>query len=119
MKRKQIPNNDADSGPTMMEIDSVAGGTPPRAVKRRRKDYIPKVLKIAVWTHYIGIEKGTSICKVCDTNTISQLDFHCGHIQAEAEGGPTCLTNLMPICGKCNTSMGKRNLCEFKNAYFK
>lgn len=135
MKRKQNPENvDIDSGPMMMDIDEVATGSVKRRKCvpdmmeidgekqkpiRRRKAYIPKALKIAVWKKYIGIEKGTSLCMVCNTNTISQMDFHCGHIEAEANGGPTCLTNLLPICGKCNGSMGKQNLCEFKDMYFK
>lgn len=99
-----------------MEIDEkpmVAGS------RKKRKAYIPKALKIAVWTHYIGIDKGTSVCKVCSTNVISQMDFQCGHVQSEADGGPTCLSNLVPICAKCNTSMGRKNLHEFKDTYFR
>ncbi len=33
-------------------------------------------------------------------------DFHVGHRQAEACGGPTTLENLVAICSSCNLSMG-------------
>jgi hypothetical protein len=87
-------------------------------VEKKRKTYIPKSLRMAVWKQHIGIEKGTSMCTVCNSNTMCQLDFQCGHIQSEADGGPTCLSNLMPVCSKCNTSMGKKNLHDFKGKYF-
>lgn len=115
---KEVSEVDGYDMYDMMDIDTPAPAPSPRPVKRR-KAYIPKALKIAVWTQYIGIDKGTALCRVCNTNTISQMDFHCGHIHAEADGGSTCLTNLLPICAKCNTSMGKRNLNEFKDTYFK
>jgi 5-methylcytosine-specific restriction endonuclease McrA len=112
------------NGPCPMEIDSIDVPTTekserkkPLAVKRRKKT-IPKPLRMKVWAEYIGIEKGCAICMICNVNMISQMDFHCGHIQAEAEGGATCLANLRPICSKCNTSMGCMNMFEFKRVYF-
>lgn len=91
----------------------------PPLKKRKRKQTIPKALKIAVWKTNIGMEIGMTLCCVCKTNTISQMDFQCGHIVAEAEGGETCLSNLQPICSKCNQSMGKKNLISFKDTYFR
>lgn len=88
-------------------------------LKKRRKQTIPKALKIAVWKKCVGMEVGTTFCSVCGTNTISQMDFQCGHIIAEAEGGETILSNLQPICSKCNQSMGKKNLNSFKDTYFR
>lgn len=88
-------------------------------LKKKRKQTIPKALRIAVWKTYIGMEVGMTVCCVCKTNTISQMDFQCGHIIAEAEGGETCLSNLQPICSKCNQSMGTKNLTNFRDAYFK
>lgn len=78
------------------------------------KKSIPKALKIAVWNKYIGIDKGTAKCYCCDIITISQSSFHCGHIIAEANGGPTDITNLVPICESCNKSMRTTNLNDFK-----
>lgn len=102
------------SEPCPMDIDEPCKGNG----TKRRKTYIPKALKIAVWQRTIGLNVGSTLCVVCKTNTINQMDFHCGHIQAEAEGGDTCLSNLVPVCSKCNLSMGKRNMLCFKNAYF-
>jgi 5-methylcytosine-specific restriction endonuclease McrA len=109
--------------PTPMDIDQVhlkvmnSGVRKP--TNRKRKAHIPKALRIAVWKTYIGLEVGTTLCMVCKTNTLNQMDFHCGHIVPEAEGGPTCLSNLRPVCAKCNLSMGTKNLEEFKDTYFK
>jgi 5-methylcytosine-specific restriction endonuclease McrA len=85
---------------------------------KKRKKYIPKALRIAVWKNNIGLEVGTTLCSICNTNSINQMDFHCGHIIPESDGGQTCLSNLRPVCAKCNLSMGTRNLQEFKDTYF-
>lgn len=87
-------------------------------VNRPRKKKIPKTLKRAVWDLYIGAEKGTASCLCCEKTTIRQIEFHCGHVVAEAEGGKTNIENLRPICAQCNLSMGKQNLYEFKAKYF-
>jgi len=109
--------------PTPMDIDQVhlkvikSGVRKP--TNRKKKAHIPKALRIAVWKTYIGLEVGTTLCMVCKTNSLNQMDFHCGHIVPEAEGGPTCLSNLRPVCAKCNLSMGTKNLEEFKDTYFR
>ena len=99
-----------------MEIDSV----PHISVKviKRRKKTIPRPLKIAVWNSYIGETIGKTKCSICDTNHITQLNFHCGHIVSERDGGATTLINLRPICSSCNLSMGTCNMNDFKNNYF-
>jgi hypothetical protein len=94
---------------------------PPEIVevkRRRKKKYIPKTLKRAVWDTHIGAEKGIAPCMCCERTMIQQIEFHCGHVIAEAEGGKTNVENLRPICAQCNLSMGKRNLYEFKAKYF-
>ena len=109
--------------PTPMDIDQtplkVMSSGVRKPTNRKRKAYIPKALRIAVWKTYIGMEVGTTLCMVCKTNNLNQMDLHCGHIVPEAEGGPTCLSNLRPVCAKCNLSMGTKNLEEFKDTYFK
>jgi len=52
------------------------------------------------------------------TNTISQFNFHCGHIIAEKMSGATTIENLRPICKSCSCSMRTYNLEDFKNKYF-
>jgi hypothetical protein len=42
------------------------------------------------------------------------IDFHCGHVTAEANGGVTSIENLRPICKACNLSMRTENMEEFK-----
>jgi 5-methylcytosine-specific restriction endonuclease McrA len=96
-----------------MEVDWDASWKSKPAPKKR-KTYIPKV-----WDTHIGKHIGSTLCTVCNNNEITQLDFHCGHIIAEAEGGETSVNNLMPICASCNLSMGRKNMHVFKNTYFK
>jgi hypothetical protein len=67
-----------------------------------------------VWDKYIGLDKGKSKCKCCNEKEISQMDFECGHIIAEANGGQIIINNLLPICGPCNRSMKTDNLFVFK-----
>ncbi len=90
-----------------------------KVVKKPRKTYIPKAVKIKVWANAFGLNVGQTACPVCNFNVISQMNFHCGHIVAEAEGGATNVSNLRPICAPCNLSMGKKNLNKFHEKYFK
>ena len=69
------------------------------------KDKIPKALREQVWITYIG-KKFESKCYVswCK-NTITVYEFHCGHNIPESKGGITDISNLRPICSRCNLSM--------------
>jgi 5-methylcytosine-specific restriction endonuclease McrA len=82
--------------------------------KTRRKTPISKILKQAVWDKYIGENIGVALCTCCNKNEIKQMAFQCGHIISEYHGGLTNINNLMPICQLCNSSMGTKNLYEFK-----
>jgi hypothetical protein len=84
----------------------------------KRKAPIPASLRAAVWNTYIGEHLGKAKCPVCSSQDISPFTFECGHLVAEANGGPTTLENLRPICGACNRSSGTRNMMEFKDAHF-
>lgn len=117
MGKRKAQTQDVVDGPCPMELDIVSPLSPP--IRKKRKQTIPKCLKITVWNDRIGLDIGRALCSVCKTNYITQMDFHCGHIVAEADGGETCASNLIPICHKCNLSMGKRNLNAFKDKYFK
>lgn len=111
VKRKN--NDDVCS----MDIDWDASWEVKPAPKKR-KTYIPKTLKKKVWETHIGKHIGSTLCSVCNHNEISQMDFHCAHIIAEAEGGATNEHNLIPACASCNLSMGRKNLKAFKQKYF-
>lgn len=68
------------------------------------------ILRTQVWNRYIGLEKGLLKCPYCITHNISQLDFECGHIISRENNGSDDLSNLRPICNKCNKSLGKETL---------
>lgn len=84
---------------------------------KKYKEVIPQAVKTAVWNKYVGIKKGTTHCFVGCGNVISQHNFECGHIQAEAQGGEVSLDNLRPICSNCNKSIGKKNMLDFIAKY--
>jgi 5-methylcytosine-specific restriction endonuclease McrA len=81
--------------------------TQPQA-QPHRKESIPKALREQVWKRYIG-DKYSNKCTVgwCQ-NTISTFDFHVGHNIPESKGGTLDITNLRPICARCNLSMGSK-----------
>ncbi len=79
----------------------------------RRKQPIPTLLKDNVWNTYIGPSKGIGKCKCCQQNEIFKNSFHCGHIVAESKGGATTIGNLRPVCGRCNQSMGTKNMIDY------
>jgi len=71
-----------------------------------KKKRIPKALREALWMSFhknvFSAKCHTSWCK----NEINAYDFHAGHNIPESRGGPTTLENLVPICARCNLSMG-------------
>lgn len=87
--------------------------------EKYRKKSIPKSLKKQVWDHWIGKDIGTAKCLCCNHSEIRQIEFHCGHIIAEKDGGKTVVSNLKPVCAQCNLSMGTMNMEHFHLRYFK
>lgn len=65
----------------------------------RKKKAISAALKTALWNRDFGPSVGSAMCPVCGLSTITQRDFHAGHIVPESKGGPTTLENMMSICG--------------------
>ena len=86
--------------------------------KPKPKTKIPLSLRFKVWDTHIGINNGKAKCACCEATEITQLQFECGHIIPESNGGPTILENLLPICMSCNRSMHTTNLYEFKRKHF-
>ncbi len=72
----------------------------------RRKKSIPSALKWQVWIQTVGERFYGKCATPWCSNTMKVNDFHVGHRQAEACGGPTTLDNLIAICSSCNLSMG-------------
>ncbi len=84
---------------------------------RQAKKNIPKKLKTEVWNQYVGEDIGSTLCLCCNKTKITQSNFHCGHILAEANGGTTHISNLKPICAQCNLSMGIKNMNDFSKLF--
>ena len=73
-----------------------------------KKQQIPRALREAVWIRH----SGRVFDRPCSTpwcqNRINAFDFHTGHNIPESKGGATTLDNLIPICARCNLSMGNQ-----------
>jgi len=82
------------------------------------KTKIPRALREQVWLVHVG-PKFQYKCKVswC-TNTMNVFDFQCGHNIPESRGGATDVNNLLPICSRCNLSMGSQFTIDEWNKKF-
>ncbi len=73
-----------------------------------KKKRIPRALREAVWIHHCG----RSFEQRCKTpwckNNITVFDFQTGHNIPESKGGATTIDNLVPLCSRCNLSMGNQ-----------
>jgi 5-methylcytosine-specific restriction endonuclease McrA len=77
----------------------------PKSSKKRKKQ-IPIALREQVWLKQMGkVFEGKCPTTWCQ-NTITVFDFQSGHNIPESKGGPTKLENLIPLCSRCNLSMG-------------
>ena len=83
-----------------------------------KKKKIPKALREQVWIACMG-DQFTAKCSIhwCQ-NKINAFDFQCGHNIPERKGGKTNLQNLIPICGRCNISMGNHYTIDEWNRKF-
>jgi 5-methylcytosine-specific restriction endonuclease McrA len=78
-----------------------------KLIKNYKKKAIPKAMREQVWIKNMGkVYKGKCIVNWCK-NEIDVFNYHVGHNIPEVKGGKTDLTNLKPICSKCNLSMSK------------
>jgi hypothetical protein len=73
---------------------------------------IKKKLRTEVWCKYFDDSRKGN-CIVC-VDEINYDNFQCGHIKSVFYGGETNLTNLDPICGRCNNDMGIMDLNIYK-----
>ena len=73
--------------------------------KKYKKATIPKAIREQCWIQVFG-EKFKEKCYInwCE-NEINVFDFHVGHDKPESEGGTLDVSNLKPICARCNLSM--------------
>lgn len=87
-------------------------GPPVALPPRKKKTAVPARLKSQVWKTHLG-EAYRGPCYCCD-QPLAVNDFHAAHVIPEAQGGPTVLSNLRPVCASCNLSCGTKNLDAFK-----
>ena len=83
-----------------------------------RKHKISIALREAVWIQKMGRVFSAKCPVAWCPNTISVFDFQSGHNIPEAKGGKTTIDNLIPICARCNLSMGDRyTIDEWSSMY--
>jgi 5-methylcytosine-specific restriction endonuclease McrA len=93
----------------------------PRILKiSKSRPKTPKGVRIDVWNTYIGEDIAKHKCLCCKIETILTTRFECGHVLAVKNGGTDTIANLRPICGKCNKSMGAKNMRDYviEHEYF-
>jgi hypothetical protein len=73
--------------------------------KKYKKANIPKAIREQCWLQVFG-ENFKEKCYIswCE-NDINVFDFHVGHDKPESAGGTLAVSNLKPICARCNLSM--------------
>lgn len=72
------------------------------------KQRIPKALREQVWLKYMGRAFDANCTTAWCRNRITVFDFHVGHRVPESKGGATTIDNLVPLCSRCNLSMGNQ-----------
>ena len=77
-----------------------------------KKAKIPVALREQVWISRMGRRFEGKCCVDWCNNIITVFDFQSGHNVPESRGGKTTIENLIPICSRCNLSMGNTYTIE-------
>jgi hypothetical protein len=111
---RMAPKNDVVylEDPAPLQVKPKVPRSPAGPKSGGGKKKISKEAREQIWERCIGNRAKTE-CPVCKKRTIRMTDFSAGHIVAEACGGATDTTNLLPICGNCNSRMGTMNLYDY------
>ena len=75
----------------------------------KRDDKIPKYIRDEVWLKTFS-DKVFGKCATCKKKISITDDYDCAHIISVKNGGKTVPNNLVPMCRRCNTSLGSKNL---------
>jgi len=94
------------------QVNTLFKNIPARYKKRK----IPAAIREAVWIKHCGRAFEHKCATTWCQNTITAFDFQCGHNIPESKGGTLALTNLYPLCARCNVSMGDRYTIDEWNA---
>jgi 5-methylcytosine-specific restriction endonuclease McrA len=71
-----------------------------------KKKKIPKALREALWISFHRNNFEARCCTPWCPNVVNAYSFQAGHNIPESRGGLTNIGNLVPICARCNLSMG-------------
>ena len=108
-RNNQYPNKKYISKSLSKSISNTIANTDSNLIyNQNKKEQIPKRIREMVWNTY-NDEKYSSKCYVfwCN-NIINVFNYQVGHDIPESKGGTLDLSNLKPICGNCNLSMGNK-----------
>ena len=109
---KQKMNACAHGLTSPTHTSSIIRMAPPHA---HVKATIPRALREQVWLRYAGRQFERRCYVSWCTNRMTVFDFHAGHDIPESKGGSTDISNLRPICSRCNVSMGSQySICEWE-----
>ena len=96
------------------QMNTLFSNIPVKDTYKKRK--IPVAIREAVWIKHCGrVFEHKCLTSWCP-NTITAFDFQCGHNIPESKGGSFALTNLYPLCSRCNLSMGNTYTFDQWNA---
>jgi len=85
-------------------------------INKKSKKNIPKKIKEQVWLNHNGKHFSYKCYTKWCTNNINVFNFHVGHNILESRGGKLELSNLYPICDRCNLSMSNNyTITEWNN----
>ena len=87
----------------------VTTSLPPKCIRKNLNVNV----RFAVWNQQFGMRAGVGPCYCCQQEICWQ-NYHCGHIIAVAKGGSNELSNLKPVCAKCNYAMNTHHMEEYK-----
>lgn len=99
--RKKVAEPKIKQNPTPVPVPSAS-------TNKKKKKPIPVALREQVWIHKMGRVFEAKCPVTWCQNTITVFDFQSGHNIPESKGGKTDLENLIPLCGRCNLSMGSQ-----------
>ena len=101
-----VPSNNAPQRTDTSDSNSNSNKANNKSAHRgKRKENIPRALREQVWLRYMNNKlNGKCLIPWCQ-NTMTAFDFHVGHNIPESKGGTLDISNLRPICARCNLSM--------------
>ena len=85
----------------------------------QKKRPIPKAIREQVWITYCGRTFSRKCYVRWCKNKMNVFDFHVGHDKPESKGGDLDISNLKPLCSRCNHSMSNTFTIREWNALHK